>query len=252
MSDVSHRETAWEVWQTWRQKDKKPRQLARLQGDKDQADEKPIWMQIVAAPLIPRREGDILVNLDHVRVFALSGALAGLFFGSYLGARTRRLQFLAENAHRLPKTVKGWFYYHRERNYQCLKAGADEGIKQALRFGGLMGTYAAIETGVDLYRQKEDWKSTVAAGLVSSVAFSLANGLSKSSRRRAFMMGIGISSLVGALQDYYLFRYNESSKYPTLRPLSPKESLQEVSVSDQEAGELDGKELVVSQTPQAI
>jgi len=196
--------TAWDVLKDWQ-----PRHAKQGQ----ESHEKPFWMRFVAAPL---RYDGLLVNLDHVRVFGASGALAGLLFGIYVGARTRRLQFLAENAHRLPKTVKGWFYYHRERNYQCLKAAADEGIRQAVRFGSVMGGFAAIETAIDLVRQREDVVSTLMAGVTSTLVFSLVYQLPQSSTRRALMFGVGISGIVGLLQDFYRRTFSVSCKYPTL------------------------------------
>ncbi|KAI8610499.1 hypothetical protein BC830DRAFT_1053676, partial [Chytriomyces sp. MP71] len=48
--------------------------------------------------------------------------LAGFCTGGFLRARMRSHQFLAENAHRLPRTEKGWYVYHRHKQLEALRA----------------------------------------------------------------------------------------------------------------------------------
>lgn len=157
------------------------------------------------APLSP-----IFVNLDHVRVFAYSGFLTGFMVGAYSGGRLRRLQFLAENSHRLPRTKAGWYFYLRERNYQVLKRAGQVGARNGLKWAGVVGGFALVETIVDIFRASmtpvevkggveaelqatgldgslvppgllkfvgpgadpEDFKSTIIAGLATQIAFS--------------------------------------------------------------------------------
>lgn len=78
--------------------------------------------------------------------------MTGFLVGAYSGGKLRRLQFLAENSHRLPKTKAGWYYYLRERNYQVLKRGGAVGAKVGLKWAGVLGGFAAIETVVDILR----------------------------------------------------------------------------------------------------
>src|SRR4051812_27895784 len=40
---------------------------------------------------------------------------AGFFLGAGIGSRKAALRFRAENAHRFPKSQKGWYFYHRSK-----------------------------------------------------------------------------------------------------------------------------------------
>lgn len=54
----------------------------------------------------------------------------GTAIGLVRGSRAAGLRFLAENAHRPPTTVRGWYFYNKTKNYKMMleglrKAGAD-------------------------------------------------------------------------------------------------------------------------------
>ena len=59
-------------------------------------------------------------------------ASAGMALGVYRGGRMASLRFLAENAHRAPKTVKGWYFYNKTKNYRMLYGGLKAGAKDAV------------------------------------------------------------------------------------------------------------------------
>lgn len=59
-------------------------------------------------------------------------ASVGLGLGFYRGGRMASLRFLAENAHRAPKTVKGWYFYNKTKNYRMMYGGLREGVKDAV------------------------------------------------------------------------------------------------------------------------
>src|SRR5690348_16164592 len=66
------------------------------------------------------------VGLDASRRVVLTSTLAALFgflTGSYTGGQRSSLQYLAENAHRLPRTVQGWYFYHKRKNYRVMLGG---------------------------------------------------------------------------------------------------------------------------------
>jgi hypothetical protein len=52
--------------------------------------------------------------------------------GMIRGGRTAGLRFLAENAHNPPKTLKGWYFYNKTKNYRMMWAGLREGAKGAV------------------------------------------------------------------------------------------------------------------------
>ena len=115
---------------------------------------------------------------------ALAGA-SGLAIGGILGASkgglAARLRFRAENAHRLPRTTRGWYFYHKSKNYHVLLAG----IKEAARMGGRIGFWGAVlftlEAQVDRARagRKDFLSTTIAGGTVAGLfsAFSTWTGI---------------------------------------------------------------------------
>ncbi|KAF7301471.1 Non-specific serine/threonine protein kinase [Mycena indigotica] len=78
------------------------------------------------------------------------GAVAvGAIIGLNRGAKLASLRFLAENAHRTPTTQKGWYYYHKTKNYRVI-LGA---LRGAGRDGGYLGLvslgWVTIEEGLE-------------------------------------------------------------------------------------------------------
>ena len=59
-------------------------------------------------------------------------ASVGMALGFYRGGRMASLRFLAENAHRAPKTIKGWYLYNKTKNYRILYGGLKDGAKDAV------------------------------------------------------------------------------------------------------------------------
>ncbi|KAJ6599301.1 hypothetical protein DFH09DRAFT_902159 [Mycena vulgaris] len=57
----------------------------------------------------------------------LGAVLLGAMIGVNRGARLASLRFLAENAHRTPTTQKGWYYYHKTKNYRVILGRAAGG-----------------------------------------------------------------------------------------------------------------------------
>ncbi|WVQ82419.1 hypothetical protein IAT38_004547 [Cryptococcus sp. DSM 104549] len=83
----------------------------------------------------------------------LSAAFVGLFIGVGKGGRRARLQFLVENAHRPPKTVQGWYFYTKTRNYRVFFAAAKLGTKYAGAFGAAGLAYSLLDEGYGLARE---------------------------------------------------------------------------------------------------
>ncbi|KAG9126830.1 hypothetical protein FRC07_001782 [Ceratobasidium sp. 392] len=70
---------------------------------------------------------------------------AGVVLGIARGARQASLRFLAENAHRRPTTVQGWYFYKKTKNYRvmwgALKGGGAVGAK--------LGAFGALWVGLE-------------------------------------------------------------------------------------------------------
>ena len=98
-----------------------------------------------------------------------TGALLGVAHGT----RTEALRFRAENAHRLPTTTKGWYLYHKSKNYAVMW----NGIKEGARLGGKLGFWVALfffaEMQVDRrWNKRKDFRSTMVTGVVTALAWS--------------------------------------------------------------------------------
>lgn len=96
----------------------------------------------------------------------------GFCLGSYLGGRQSGLQYLAENAHRLPTTVQGWYFYHKTKNYRMMLGGIKRGMLYGGRTGALCLMYGSVESALDRIRGEDDILNSVAAGITSGVVFS--------------------------------------------------------------------------------
>ncbi|KAI5449059.1 hypothetical protein NCC49_005363 [Naganishia albida] len=80
--------------------------------------------------------------------------LLGAFIGVSRGGTRARLRFLAENAHRQPTTVQGWYFYTKTRNYRILFGSLREGAKTGLTLGAATALYVLSEEGVRSVRNK--------------------------------------------------------------------------------------------------
>ncbi|KAI8386844.1 hypothetical protein BD560DRAFT_452444 [Blakeslea trispora] len=100
------------------------------------------------------------------------GGFWGFGIGAFLGARHSGLQYLAENAHKLPTTVQGWYFYHKTKNYRMMLGGVKRGIRFAGKTGGLCLLYGAVESAMDDVRGEPDVLNSVAAGITTGTIFS--------------------------------------------------------------------------------
>jgi hypothetical protein len=100
------------------------------------------------------------------------GSFWGFSMGALLGGRQSGLQYLAENAHKLPTTVQGWYFYHKTKNYRMMLGGVKRGIRFAGKTGGLCLLYGALEAALDDVRGEADIINSVTAGITTGTIFS--------------------------------------------------------------------------------
>jgi hypothetical protein len=100
------------------------------------------------------------------------GGFWGFSMGAFLGARQSGLQYLAENAHKLPTTVQGWYFYHKTKNYRMMLGGVKRGIRFAGKTGGLCLLYGTLEAALDDARGEADVVNSVTAGIATGSIFS--------------------------------------------------------------------------------
>ncbi|CCL99436.1 uncharacterized protein FIBRA_01454 [Fibroporia radiculosa] len=108
------------------------------------------------------------------RLYLLPGAaiLVGTMIGLRRGARTASLQFLAENAHRPPTTVQGWYFYNKTKNYRVLMSGLKEAGQEAVKLGATATVWVALEEGCTQVGNGMEDVSEVVAGAGTAGVFA--------------------------------------------------------------------------------
>ncbi|EMD40812.1 hypothetical protein CERSUDRAFT_111397 [Gelatoporia subvermispora B] len=106
------------------------------------------------------------------RYYMLPGAaiLVGTTIGLFRGSRLAALRYLAENAHRPPTTVKGWYLYNKTKNYRMMLGGLRQAGLDAMRLGTTAAAWVIIEEGCERLGAKD--VSEVAAGLGTAGIFA--------------------------------------------------------------------------------
>ncbi|KAJ2346694.1 hypothetical protein GGF43_004930 [Coemansia sp. RSA 2618] len=125
----------------------------------------------------------------------------GALMGGYVGGKQAGYKYLAERAHRLPKTVQGWFFYHKWKNYRVILGAGKSAARYAPRIGGPVFAFVAMEEILDRVIGQTQMASTVIASLCTAAGVSLIARLPKSSARRACLAGLGVGITIGAMQD---------------------------------------------------
>lgn len=121
--------------------------------------------------VVPQKPEPIRININP-RYYQIPGAalLVGTAIGVARGSRRAGLRFQAENAHRPPKTLQGWYYYKKTKNYRMMLGGLQQGGKTASQLGLTAVAWvgmeeACIRCGLEDFRE-------LGAGLITSGLFS--------------------------------------------------------------------------------
>ncbi|KAF9111258.1 hypothetical protein BGX27_005173 [Mortierella sp. AM989] len=118
------------------------------------------------------------IGLEPVkRICLITGTSAfwGFVFGGVIGSRQSGMQYLAENAHRLPKNMEGWYFYHKRKNYRMAFGALKKGAIYSAKTGVLVGLFEVLEASADFYRGGADLLNSMVAGVASGALFSVAN-----------------------------------------------------------------------------
>ena len=73
----------------------------------------------------------------------------GTAIGLVRGSRAAGLRFLAENAHRPPSTVRGWYFYNKTKNYKMMLAGLSKAGTDASKLGFTALAWVTFEEGLN-------------------------------------------------------------------------------------------------------
>lgn len=130
-------------------------------------------------------------------VAGVVGLLSGLKSGSRIGS----LQYLAENAHRMPRTKGAWYFYHKRKNYVIMQKGVNFGIEKALKYGSITFAYFGIEAYLDDVRGVVDFANTMTAAGVVGIAYGtwMQMGIKRAFKfSKSFLI---FGTLAGLMQD---------------------------------------------------
>ncbi|GAA6005674.1 hypothetical protein JCM10207_005291 [Rhodosporidiobolus poonsookiae] len=135
------------------------------------------------------------------------GFTSGLVSSSKLASK----QFLAENAHRLPTTVQGWYFYQKTKNYRVLYAGIKGGLKTGGRLALWTGAFVSVADVLDTYGRKaivaasggnervlDGVKTRFAAGGMAGVGLAVAAGSFYRLSRYTSFQRLGLGFLLGS------------------------------------------------------
>ncbi|OSC96822.1 hypothetical protein PYCCODRAFT_1339466, partial [Trametes coccinea BRFM310] len=134
------------------------------------------------------------------RYYLLPGTaiIVGTTIGLFRGSRTASLRFLAENAHRPPRTVRGWYLYNKTKNYRVLLGGLKGAGADATKLGLTAAGWVILEEGCS--RLGLDDLREVAAGLGTGALFGAVYGLPWAALRRTTGLGLLIGGTLRALR----------------------------------------------------
>jgi hypothetical protein len=106
------------------------------------------------------------------RLLILPGAavIVGTVIGLMRGSRRVSLQFLAENAHRPPRTVRGWYFYQKTKNYKVMLGGLQQAGVDAMKLGASAVVWVGLEEGLEQAGLGQG--SEIGAGLGTGCVFS--------------------------------------------------------------------------------
>ncbi|KAG5367920.1 hypothetical protein CJU90_0101 [Yarrowia sp. C11] len=131
----------------------------------------------------------------------IATASFGFLSGFYTGYKRNALRFLAENSHRMPKTVQGWYYYHKNKNYHVLSGGMALGFKYAATMTTCGLAFFGLEAYLDHTRGTIDFFNTLASTMTAGSVYSLWYRLSRQQALNNLRRGAVAGLALGLAQD---------------------------------------------------
>ncbi|OBA23320.1 hypothetical protein METBIDRAFT_104071 [Metschnikowia bicuspidata var. bicuspidata NRRL YB-4993] len=142
---------------------------------------------------------------ERLQTVGAIAAMAGSAQGFFNGVKLSSLRYLTENAHRLPKTVGGWYFYHKKKNYIMLLAGFRQAATLAIKYSAGASAFLGLEAGLDYVRGTTDFLNTTAVGTVSSYIFGSANHMTRVQKWSFVKKGSLLALCYGMAQDALIY-----------------------------------------------
>lgn len=115
------------------------------------------------------------------RLYQVPGTalVVGTVIGAVRGSRKEGLRFLAENAHRAPTTLQGWYFYNKTKNYRKILGGLVEGGRQGLKLSTTALGWVTIEESIRTFGHGLEEGAEVGAGVGTGALFGLVCGYAR-------------------------------------------------------------------------
>ena len=109
------------------------------------------------------------------RLYQVPGTalVVGTAIGAVRGSRKEGLRFLAENAHRAPTTLQGWYFYNKTKNYRMILGGLVEGGRQGAKLSATAAGWVTIEESIRTFGRGFEETAEVGAGVATGALFGL-------------------------------------------------------------------------------
>lgn len=137
---------------------------------------------------------------------AMMGGFVGVLSGFYEGIKVGSLRYLTENSHRLPRTVGGWYFYHKKKNYVMIVGGCKAAIVHGFKFSAAMTGLFGLEAAIDEIRGTIDCFSTTAAATVTAASYAWYHQLSRVQTSTYIKKGLFLGLSLGITQDLIIWR----------------------------------------------
>lgn len=136
--------------------------------------------QLSSLPSLDRNDLPRIGIRQDLLLIPTSAFLFGFVSGLVTSSRLSGRQFLAENAHRLPTTVQGWYFYTKTKNYRVMHGGIKGGLKTGGRLGAWTLAFIGLEEGIEYGMRSvsstglEGWRTRSISGGISGLALASA------------------------------------------------------------------------------
>ncbi|KJA24515.1 hypothetical protein HYPSUDRAFT_135875 [Hypholoma sublateritium FD-334 SS-4] len=134
----------------------------------------------------------------RVLVVPATAFVVGTAIGIMRGGRAASLRFLAENAHRPPTTVQGWYFYKKTKNYRVMLGALKGAGAEAGKLTGLGLAYVGIEEG--LVRAGWAPAKDVGAAVGTALVFSTVYRLPVVMARRTVVLALAVGGAMTGLE----------------------------------------------------
>ncbi|KAK6199194.1 uncharacterized protein RJT21DRAFT_121491 [Scheffersomyces amazonensis] len=161
----------------------------------------------IGPPDIRRNERFHLFPYERLESFAITAGLIGGFTGFYEGTKLASIRYLTENGHRLPRTVGGWYFYHKKKNYVMIVNGVQTGLRHGFKYTFMVGGFFGLEYLIDKYIRHDtiDLFNTMTASTIFAGIYGIYNNLSAVQVKKYMFKGSAMGLSLGITQDLLIF-----------------------------------------------